>query len=162
MTSKTVDRLDALVDRLLPSAEVLATSTFVPLVDEFPRLRTASIESWDFFVTCAGVCVALSSLVGRVPDDVFREVYQRVSGHIETWDADAVAAIGDCREFVHRSIHQEAQSETVTPAMAVGVWVVWNVLGTQPSPKEAPLSHALGSLIGEAFGDWWGLRDPDA
>ena len=47
---------------LVPAAKINATSMFVPLLDEFPFLREADVEHWDFILTVAGVFMGASRL----------------------------------------------------------------------------------------------------
>ena len=59
---KTDDPLRAQAERLVSSAIISATSMFVPAVDQHPLLKPVKPESWDFFVTVAGVFIAASRL----------------------------------------------------------------------------------------------------
>ena len=70
----TFDSLDGMARSLVTAVNIFAIGSYVQTRDKFPELESVTPEDWDFFVTVAGVFVALGSLVGRVPPDLFKEV----------------------------------------------------------------------------------------
>src|SRR5437870_2270331 len=70
------DRLQTAGRRLLPAAAFHATGLYVPVTDQFPELRSVSLEDWDFFVTVAGVQAGLIRLFQRTDEAQFDRISQ--------------------------------------------------------------------------------------
>jgi hypothetical protein len=62
LLGKPDDYLDRQARSLVDAAKVQATGSYLPLLDRFPVLGDVRPEHWDFFVTVAGVFIAVTRL----------------------------------------------------------------------------------------------------
>ncbi len=142
-------------ESLVPAAEIWAITCHKATDDELSALEQVPFKDWVFFVTVGGVCVAVSGLVGRIDDDLFRHIYTEViEPALTKWNPVADAALMDCRRFLHEA---EQSGGDLTPVDALGAWVLFNLLqrGRDLSAGEIQLTRPLGGLMASAFADWW-------
>jgi hypothetical protein len=111
----------------LPTARAVATTSFVPVLEKHPLLRSVSTEDWDFFLTVANTFVALIVLASREQDHDLRRTYVWVAAQLHAWDAQADDALMDVGKFaeaaldMHELIPPEARISAIIAA--TGAWV---------------------------------------
>lgn len=157
------EKQDPLLERaetLVQAANVNAVGMFTPLLERFPILQEVDTEQWDFVLTVAGVFMAASRLnnlgLGDARED---KLMQLVAVHLDQWKPDGVRGFEDCKGLFEREFDRltAARHEPrFVAADAVGMWIVWNVLGRSPqTDEEWQLVRATGTLATHAFFDWW-------
>lgn len=144
------DPLHEQAAKLVPAANVMAVSTFVPLLDEHPILREAEVEAWDFFATAGAVFVAINNLKRVVDRQRFKDIYAIVLPNLHKWHARGEDAILDCQKFVARTVASGASDQD-----ALGFWILRNALGREPAENEAMVGRTIGGLLSAPLKDWW-------
>ena len=76
------DSLHEQAVKLVPAVNIMAVSSFVPLLDQHPLLRQAKVEAWDFFATAGAIFVAINNLKGAVSGERFLNIYAVVLSHL--------------------------------------------------------------------------------
>ena len=147
-------------ERLVPTANINATTMFVPLLDRFPLLCGVDVDRWDFVVTIAGVFVAITRLRGLNIEEVVEEGAEKiVITHLVNWDNRACDAFADCLAFFEETCEKLQESGVERrwiASNALGYWIIRNVLDTSPSPADATqIIRVLGGMVIHAFQDWW-------
>ncbi|SRR6266508_1774017 len=148
------DPLDSQAERLVSSCAILATASFVPIIDQFTFLRTCKPEDWDFFATVVAVNVALNNLASEVVPDRFKRLDSMVATQLNKWDAQGLATVRDCQQFVNRTV-TKGGNETQQAVQALGLWVLWNLLKRQPTRDEFRAAPAIGGMLAGPLHDWW-------
>lgn len=144
------DPLQEQAVKLVPAANVMVVSAFVPLLDKHPMLREVKVDAWDFYATAGAIFVALNNLKSAVHRERFKRIYAIVLPHLHKWHARGEDAVLDCQKFVERTVASGA-----SPQDALGFWVLWNTLGREPAEHEATLGRTIGGLLSASLQDWW-------
>jgi hypothetical protein len=76
---------------MVQTANVNATTTFIPLLDRFPLLRGVDIKHWDFALTIAGVFMAVTRLSNlrleeRQEQELLLKVYRTCPMGCREWN----------------------------------------------------------------------------
>lgn len=154
---------DPLIERarsLVQAAHMNAIGMFTPLVDRFPILKRVDTEQWDFVLTVAGVFMAASRLnkinLGDTREETLMET---VADTLGQWKPDGIRAFEDCKGLFEQEFDRltaAGHEPRFLTADAVGIWIIWNVLGHSPqTDEECQLVRATGVLVTHAFFDWW-------
>jgi hypothetical protein len=138
---------------LVPMAQLVATSIFVPLLRDYPTLHHVDLDDWDFFTTVAGVRLALVRVQETAGDKVYRRVFPAVASALVSWNPAALGALEDCYDFVGRAA--ETQGSESARAEETGMWVLWNLYRRSPTLEEARPARAIGDLLARPFYAWW-------
>lgn len=154
---------DPLLDRagnLVQAAHINAIGMLTPLLERFPILERVDIEQWDFVLTVAGVFMATSRLNNlKLGDSHEERLMEIVADSLTRWKPDGICAFEDCKglfEEEYDRLTAVRHEPLFVSADAVGIWIVWNVLGRSPqSDEECQLVRAAGTLTTHAFFDWW-------
>jgi hypothetical protein len=160
---RLIGRKDPKIERagaLVQVARVNATAMFVPLLDQYPALRNIDTEQWDFILTIAGVFMAMSRLEhARLPEKDKDLTSNVISHRVNAWKSDGIRCFGDCKAFFDREFDRltaAGHEPTFVGADALGLWIVWNILGRQPkSREEVQLARTAGTMVISAFFDYW-------
>jgi len=136
--------------KLVPAANIMAVSSFVPLLDQYPLLRAAKVEAWDLFATSGAIFVAINDLKGAVPPERFMSIYSVLLPYMRTWHERSEDAVLDCQKFVARTT-----ASGTSPQDALGFWVLWKALGREPAESEATVGRAIGTFLSAPLQDWW-------
>lgn len=136
------DSLHEQAVKLVPAVNIMAVSSFVPLLDQHPLLRQAKVEAWDFSATAGAIFVAINNLKGAVSPERFLNIYAVVLSHLRKWHERGEDAVLDCQKFIARNVTAGASPQDV-----LGFWVLWNTLGREPAENEAVVGRAIGNLL---------------
>jgi len=148
-------RVDA-AERLLPAAQLAATSMFAPIVSQHATLRDVELPDWDFFVPVAAVYLALMRLRDSSGGRSYEEVAAIAAAALVAWNRDAARAFTDCGDFVQlraRSLVREGSEYAW--ADAAGMWVLWNLHRSEPTLDQAQAARAVGTCLVDSFYGWW-------
>lgn len=163
LLGKLLGRKDSKDDRagaLVQFAKINATTLFVPLLEQYPALRSVDTEQWDFIMTVAGVFMGLSRLNhAGFSESERRRISNVVSDQLDSWNSDSIRGFEDCGAFFDREFDRlttAGQEPLFIGADALGLWIIWNVLGRQPkSREEIQLARTVGTMVIAAFFDYW-------
>jgi hypothetical protein len=159
---------ESLQDPLLESAKTLvdaahvnAVTMFTPLLDQFSDLQKIDVEHWDFILTVAGVFAASTRLHNLCLGGVREEgLMQIVAENLDRWNPDGIRAFEDCKQLFESEydrLIEAGHEQSFVASDAVGMWIVWNVLGRQPqTEEECKLVRTVGSMVIHNFFRWWG------
>jgi hypothetical protein len=144
-------------DSLVESANVNATTMFVPLLDKFTFSRVVDPRHWNFILTIAGVFMAVTRLRNLQIDEA-REgrLMERVAERLTEWSPkNAIRAFEDCKAMFGRNydaLSASGQEPRFIASDAVGFWIVWNALDRAPnSDDEIKLVRVVGGIITHTF-----------
>jgi hypothetical protein len=161
MREKNDDPLRGQAERLVSSAIINATSMFVPMLDQHPLLKTVKPEDWDFFLTIAGVFIAVSRLEKlQVSNNRKQELRNVVARALtDRSPENGFRGFEDCKAMFERNFDALTRIQhepRFIASDAVGVWIVWNLLGRPSESEEArKLVRAVGVGIVQSFFSWW-------
>lgn len=162
MVSQQID--DPLLERadtLVQSANISAISMFTPMLDEYPCLRAAKPEDWDYNLTIAGVFMAATRLRNlRLGEAREQKLMDKVHERFTQWDAkNAGRAFEDCKSFFDKNydaLRNAGHEPRFIASDTIGLWIVWNVFGRAPqTDDERKLVRVIGAMTTHAFFDWW-------
>lgn len=89
-------KYDDKVAKLIPSANILAVSSFTKFLNTYNELKTVDPTEWDFFVTVAGISVGLMSLADKVTNESeYNRLTKILSTKIVKWDKRGELALSD-------------------------------------------------------------------
>lgn len=133
---------------------------FTPLLDQFPFLGKVDVKHWDFIVTVAGVFIAATRLNNLKLDsnreDVLMDI---VATKLQEWDRDSLRAFEDCKSLFEREFDQltaAGHESRFVGSDALGIWIVWNILGRQPqTQEEIEFVRAVGAMTTHNFFELW-------
>jgi hypothetical protein len=134
---------------------------FVPVLDQHPLLKTVKPESWDFFVTVAGVFIAASRLQNsQLSANRKQELMDAVARGLADWSPEnGIRGFEDCKAAFERNFDSLTRSQhepRFIASDALGMWVVWNLLGRAPAAEEErKLARAVGTAVVHNFFTWW-------
>jgi len=155
------DPLRERAERLVPSANIHATSLFVPMLDEFPLLRSVKPDQWDFVVTIASVFIAATRLRNLKKEDTLEEkLMDIVARGLADWDQkNGIRGFEDCKAMYEGSFDVLTNAHAdprFIASDALGWWIVWNLLGRAPKgEEELRLVRTLGGTTVHTFFSWW-------
>lgn len=155
------DTLRECAERLVPSANMHASSLFVPMLDQFPLLRNVKPDQWDFVVTIASVVIAATSLRNLKKDDTQEEeVMDIVARGLTGWDQqNGLRGFEDCKAMFERTFDGLTNAHAdprFIASDALGWWIVWNLLGREPKgDEELRLVRTIGGATVHTFFSWW-------
>lgn len=146
--------------RLLPAANILATSSFASFLDKYPHLSKVSLQDWDFSVTVAATCSALMSLAYIVPSEsAYNRFTAILSKEMSDWNSKAEYAMGDLMRYLHKTWPkaQQLECEAATRLFAAitGSWCMVNCGLSVPREEPDELAVEVGMYILVSFKDWW-------
>ena len=130
---------------------------FVPVLDQYPLLKTVKPESWDFFVTVAGVFIAASRLQNlQLSDNRKQELMDVVARGLTDWSPEnGIRGFEDCKAMFERnfdSLTRSHREPRFVASDALGMWVVWNLLGRAPADEEErKLVRTVGAAVVHNF-----------
>jgi hypothetical protein len=140
---KAGDRQPASTSSVL---RLVATASYIPLLDRYPILGRIKLDQWDVVFTVAAVHAVLFLRAKTEAD------YHRFTQGLESIHPHAFDALEDCSKFVARTlsaVERDASAPKVMAALgfALGSWIIWNSFGRQPSEEENDFSSAIGNLV---------------
>lgn len=142
--------------RLLALSKIVATSSSTSVSDAFPAIGAVcrhpalSLEGrWDFFVTVAGLAMGLVAYSERHPRSEVTAFASELLRQAGLWDHQTAPAIADFQQFVNRNV-----SEGVDAATSIGLWVVWNLVGSTPDDSAIAATPGIGSLVIDSLHEW--------
>jgi hypothetical protein len=149
-------------EQLVPSARIYATTSFVPMLDQFPFLRNVTPDHWDFVLTVASVFIAATRLKNLRMESIREENLMEIVAHgLSDWDSkNGIRGFEDCKAFFERTndVLTNAHADTsFIAADSLGGWIIWNLLGRAPQGEEElkPV-RAIGGTTVDTFFSWWG------
>ena len=148
-------------ETLVQAAETYAIGTFTPLLKKFSFLQEVDTKHWDFVLTIGGVFIAVTQLGNLgLRENRQRKLMGKVGAKLTQWDsANGRRAFEDCASFYERTFNgltSAGDEPRFVGSDALGLWVVWNVLGRPPhSEKERQLVRTVGGMIMHTFLNWW-------
>ena len=138
---------------LVGAARLFAISAFVPLLEQYDFLGECKPEDWDFLATIGTVHVAINDLVLAVTPARFEVLYSSfIFPALNNWNPHGQDAVLDCKQFVRRTLDA---SDEMSPADALGLWILWNLFQRKPSNEEARSAPVIGRTVASALQDWW-------
>lgn len=164
--SQTDDPLRVCAQSLLSVSKVFAISSLTILGDRFPFLVNVDRSHWDYVLTVAGVFMGATRLE-RIPLTLDRKDLARreIGASLLDWSADGGNSFDDCKSLFEKEYDRLSAADGNDPlyigADALGLWIVWNVLGHAPkSADEAELQRTIGIMVIHAVFNHW--RDVQA
>lgn len=142
-----------LAANLVGIARATVPSYHLDLAQRFPVLSPVYEGDWMFFTTVAAVWSASATINIYIPDNQQSEVRAYISRDLAEWHPGAVRAIHDLTVFIANGAEDEPQPSYL-PA-AVGLWIVWNLFGREPSDSECWAGSAIGNRIVDQFTPYW-------
>lgn len=155
-----VDRLEEQAAKLVPAASLHAVGMYEPLLERSPLTGEIAPDDWDFFATVAGVFIAATRLNNlRVTEEREARLLEIVARDLGDWNPNGLQAFEDCKSLFEKEydrLSAAGHDPQFTAADALGIWLVWNLLGRQPqTDDEVMLVRSAGALITHAFFNWW-------
>jgi hypothetical protein len=156
---RPADPLEDQARRLVDATNILAISTFVPAIDQYPFLKQCNPKDWDFFATVASIQVGIANLIHCVPEERFKLLYPIIAAALHKWNPQGEDAVQDCQAFIRQSLDPKSiATGDIQPIDALGMWVIWNLLRRAPSRDEAQASRAIGRALAAPIEDWWNAK----
>jgi len=134
----------------IQSINIAMIGALVPFIDKYPVLKKVLNESnskdpsgsWDIFMTVAGVGNYL--LTQKVTTEKRKEIVNELAA----FHKQGAAVLQDFNEFV------EKNKGDLSVKTAAGLWVLWNIKGSQPTHTESKeLAPALGAYLHKVVDD---------
>jgi hypothetical protein len=150
-------------DLLVGAAGTVATGAFVKFIDEFafiPRDERGR-RYWDFFVTIAGVFIALMGLRTLNLNEKRRlKLEKKVAAHlVRLYPAIARLGFEKCKSFFDKAsndLSNAGYEPRFVASDSIGAWVVSEILGRPAdTDQELTLARKIGVIIVHSFSDWW-------
>jgi hypothetical protein len=162
MSAQDPDPLEDQAKALVSAANILAVSTFTPVIDQYAFLKKVNPQDWDFFAAAASIQVAITNLTHSVSTARFKLLYTIIGMELCKWNRQGEGAIFDCQRFVKRTLEAKiAGGQKILPVDAMGMWVIWSLLQRTPTYEEGQASHGIGKALADPLHDWWiGVRTP--
>lgn len=162
-TDLTIKRAENLVD----TAKTLAIASYTAFLPRHPLIAQFDEDKWDFVLTIAGVCCAISSLnemrqENRIDENAREKCLRTVTDHIKRWDRDGLEAIADLQRMINDLVPkiiervESGNDAQFAASDAIGTWITWNLLNRAPNTKEESLFvRDIGAHVALTFIDWW-------
>ena len=143
---------------VVPSAIDLAKQGFGRMRKKHEALRNVKKGDWEFFLTIAGVTIALDRLnITNIREKEKARLRQIIDQDLKKYDKQGPDAVEDCKAFLGRTLTAEfvASNQNALPD-ALGMWVGWNLYGHAPKygPETEPL-RAIGMAAVTTFVELW-------
>lgn len=150
---------------LVPMARVIAIQlSSDPRAGEaacFKSINDDDKQWWDFFVTVAGVFVALTGLQAIEPARAER-LANVVVGDLETrFPKRGREGLADCQTFFNK-MHNVVLESAADPERGfaasdtIGAWIVWSLLDRSPeSEAERQMVRVLGGIVARPISTWF-------
>jgi hypothetical protein len=153
-------KYDDKVVNLLPSANILAVSSFKNFLDAHNELKTVDPREWDFFVTVAGLSVGLMGLADKVRNESeYNRLTKILSTQILEWDKRGEHALSDLmvrlKNFREGMMALPPDEFTKLWASLISSWCFVNLKLEVPRNLLNNLMIDLGMLLIVSFHDWW-------
>jgi hypothetical protein len=140
--------------KLIAMANTLAVSSFPCFKKRFPDLESMINEhgkdDWDFFMTVAGVGVAMQTIGKTPPEQDIHAFAAGIQQNFSKWNAKADEAFQDLRKFTKRNL-----SIGIDFITTYGLWVLENIKKDTPTPEERSIAPVIGRFLVESFDGWW-------
>jgi hypothetical protein len=156
------DTLSERARALVSVAHIGAVGMFTPLRDKYPAMHNVNLEHWDFIVTVAGVFIATSRLETIGLGQRRKEpLLDTIAESLDKWKPDGLRAFEDCKMLFEREFDRltaGGHEPRYIGSDALGLWIVWNVLGHAPQTNEdTQLLRSIGVMVvGSMFNYWDG------
>lgn len=153
----------ALVERaklLVPACKIIAVEAITPLSEKFQFLETIDREHWDFILTIAGVFLATTGLeqIG-LTDKQKQPLLDEIAQCVDEWQRDGLRAFEDCKALFEKEfdfLTAQRHPQRFIGSDALGLWIVWNVLGHQPeNEEELQFVRTVGVMVVGALFNYW-------
>src|SRR5581483_2659410 len=128
----------------------LTTTAFVPALDTSALPDSVSPKAWDVVATIAGVYAMCSYLKGNNPKE-YRAHGAAVVATASEVDPKGDWLLKDCIAFIASTLEKGG----FTDEQALGMWMLWNLLGRTPSYDEARRAGILGGIAYHCAIDAW-------
>ncbi len=153
-------KYDDKVEKLVPSANILAISSFTKFLNGHNELKKVDPKEWDFFVTVAGISVGLMGLADKVTNESeYNRLTKILSTKILQWDKRGELALTDlmARIVKYRDKMMSLPPDEFTKMWAslISAWCLVNLKLEVPRNKPSNLMIELGMLLTVSFHDWW-------
>lgn len=139
---------------LIAMVNVLAISSLTSFLDSFPSLnqiiKKYRTDDWDFFMTVAGVSIALQTNKYKPSDKDIHQFALGLKKYFPKWNSQAATAFDDLIKFVKKNGADGIDSVTAT-----GLWVLWNLKRELPTDDEMSLAPIIGRFWVDNLSDWW-------
>jgi hypothetical protein len=155
------DPLDQQARDLVPAAHSLAIG-LTKFRSQFACLQAIDDQSWDFFVTVAGVFVASTRLrnlkIGSKREDRLMEI---ASQEFQKWHPRAIEGFEDCKAFFDRtydaiSADSREDERQFVSSDTIGGWIAWSALAHPPeTPDERAFARQIGVVVTHELFSWW-------
>ncbi|MDD3582169.1 MAG: hypothetical protein PHW74_14285 [Desulfobacca sp.] len=148
---KPVDFLDY-TKTLVMLAKGIAVSSYTTIVNKLPVIKSIApadnVNWWDLIMTVAGVGTAiLTSNIGAEKRNYITDI---VSQELKQLHEHGHGALLDFNNFVVRNVNQGIELE-----VAIGLWVIWNLKGGQPTYEEVQPAGVIGKFLLSSFGGYF-------
>lgn len=153
-------RVEEEIRLLLYAVKTLAVSSYSTLHKRYPELSKFDLDSWDFFMTVAGLYAAVMRLKVKLGPQEIHQYIPFLEAEIDAWDRlNGVRALLDCDGFVNRGLPDEVPDSRLDReallAYALGMWVLWNLYQSEPPGDHRELAQAIGGMMFCSFANWW-------
>lgn len=146
-------------DRLIPAAKANAVAMSITLLDKFPIFAKIKPEHADFVLTIAGVFIAAERLKEIATNsEQTEQLLAVISDRLSQWRDDSIFALDDCQTLFHSEVNRLSKAGWESKFLtsdAIGIWIVFNLLGHTPKDDECELVRATGVIITHSFFNWW-------
>lgn len=156
-------KYDDPVEKLVPSAHILAVSSFTKFLDSHSELKNVDPKEWDFFVTVAGISVGLMALSDKVRNtSEYNRLTTILSAEIVKWDKRGEFALSDLvavmTKYREEMMHLPPDEATKMLATMIGGWCLANLKLELPRERPSKLMTELGMFLIISFHDWWSFK----
>ena len=152
-------------NELVRIANAAAVAAFAPSEAKFPFLKEViavpdDIKWWDAVLTIAAVYIAATRLRNlELGDSRETKLMARVSERLVEFNANALAAFEDCKEFFGTNfdaLTAQGHDPRFIASDSIGLWIAWNLLDRRPnSQDEWDFVRGIGAMITHSFFSWW-------
>jgi len=140
--------------KLIEMSEINAMSSTITFIDKYPMIepivKAQGTDSWDFFMTVAGVKVGLLNFESNHKRKELHELLAGLEEHFPKWNPNALAAYDDLITFIQKNV-----SGGIDELTAIGIWVLWNQKQEAPSPEETSIAPSIGRFLNDCLDCWW-------
>ncbi len=153
-------KYDDKVEALVPSANILAISSYKEFLDNYDELKVVDPNEWDFFVTVAGISVGLIGLADKIMNEFeYKRLTKILSSKIAEWDNRGEHALGDLMSRMakyHEKMMSLPDDEfTKMWASIISSWCLVNLELEVSKNQPSNLMMELGMLLIISFHGWW-------
>jgi hypothetical protein len=135
---------------IVNAAEEAAKLAHVATIDLLEHPAYFQMDRWNRVGTIAGVCAAVLLLRNRLSSEEFKVAEKSLNVAVRRFP-EGTDALRDCASFVMRSATSEGAFDSKVLPMALGMWLLWNLRGEQPSEAEMPAAAVAGQALFECM-----------